>query len=81
MNERERIAAMLRGAADLLDLKENWDGYGALPIDLRAIKAAVHTGIVLAPTPHVSPLNDGGVCLDCDSDDVWFNPDGSVLVE
>lgn len=65
-------------------LENDWDSYGAPPIDPRAIAEARR---LLAdwpgdlPTP--TPTTSGGIALEFDNDDegITILPDGSVLWE
>lgn len=65
---------------DLAKLASNWDGYGAAPIDPRALHAATKLieGMALVPA------NDGGLQLELRGlgmeIEIDFNPDGTGVV-
>lgn len=69
--------------AELLELPENWDSYGAAKVDPRAVAAARRFQEALLAAPQsVVPICTGGVQIEmhrCGFDfEVSFNPDGTV---
>ena len=51
----------------LLDLKENWDGYGASPIKLDCLCVASQILTAMSGKPKAVPVASGGVQLE------WYN--------
>ena len=67
---------------DVMPDKPNWDSYGALPITESAKTTARSIARLLALSPHVGPMNNGGIEFDFDDERsgllVTVNPDGSL---
>jgi hypothetical protein len=57
-----------RQLASFRSLEENWDSYGALPIDENAIRSArallVELAVAQLPSPYVVPTSKGGLALE-----------------
>ena len=78
--------AVGRGTADLLTLPSNWDSYGAEPIQLEVVRAALsflsrhleHD----SHAPWIVPMSDGGIQLEWSHDDkeieVVIAPEGEI---
>lgn len=69
--------------AELLSLSDNWDSYGAGPIDPRAVEAARRLQFALSVAPlSVVPSCTGGVQLEMHREgfdfEIGLNPDGSI---
>lgn len=75
------LAACRQQLAGFLDLEDDWDGYGAMPIEPSCVAAAEVVLVVLvsaAPdlrAPHIGPLVIGGVGLEWDVGDDWLSID------
>ncbi len=66
-------------------LKENWDSYGAGPIDKRAISAAHQIIQAMKREPRIMPTSVGGILLSWDTGlseigdvDLWIEADGTL---
>jgi len=64
--------------APLLDLQDNWDGYGAdkpapLPLVLAGLTLSILSAIGHAVAPDIMPLRDGGISL------TWSGSDSSEM--
>ena len=78
------LSAMEQGVSALLDLAQGWDSYGAPPISLEAIKAALAAIFSIAGdesmAPMIVPTSTGGCQLEWHSDmidiEIEFAPTG-----
>lgn len=66
-------------AAHLRTLRRGWDNHRGLPIDERAIEAALN---LLRSTPHLTPTSGGGVQIDWPTgEELEFAPNGTQVME
>lgn len=58
---------------ELAKLEENWDSYGALPIDKEVLNTVKHILHLLENSGvFISPLNSGGIQLEWELDNQYF---------
>lgn len=81
------LAPVAAKLSQLSALRPGWNSYGAAPVRLSAIEAAIRVLVYAGedmPMPSVSPTPRGGIQLEWGADhdgvEIEFEPDGSISV-
>lgn len=80
------LLPLLRGSIDLIDLPDNWNSYGAQPIDPELVMNALNQVMAVleesSTPPWIVPMSDGGIQSEWYKDrgelELVVDPEGSI---